>query len=267
MLQVTISHAMGRILVMPPEQGMYLLGKGESGQKNRFTFTDFFHFDSMALEHAGVEIISYEEFLNREVMAGQMKNKRGQVTFPPYNRTDWNGADRNAVKELDRWTRTFATNPKWFFDDCMAAFPAGTGEGGPVRMREWLEEVKKTDFETRRKEYDGKPVPVDAPPLDRLRENFAHRKDLCIYDQTLQDAKVFHLMGDNQSGARLLVHFYAFLFFEDWKQDVWTKRFVRDHLRVSVDAMFSIGLVVAFIDLSVLSPRIVSIRSNPSDHN
>jgi len=31
--------------------------------------------------------------------------------------------------------------------------------------------------------------------------------------------------------ARLLTHFYAFLFFEDWKQDLWTKRFVRDHLR------------------------------------
>jgi hypothetical protein len=38
-------------------------------------------------------------------------------------------------------------------------------------------------------------------------------------------------MGDNASGARLLTHFYAFLFFEDWHQDLWTKRFVRDHLR------------------------------------
>jgi hypothetical protein len=73
---------------------------------------------------------------------------------------------------------------------------------------------------------------VDARPIARLRENLAHRSELCIYDKELQDAKVFHLMGDNASGARLLVHFYAFLFFEDWKQDLWTKRFVRDHLRV-----------------------------------
>jgi hypothetical protein len=29
----------------------------------------------------------------------------------------------------------------------------------------------------------------------------------------------------------LLVHWYAFLFFENWQQDTWTKRFVRDHLR------------------------------------
>jgi len=38
-------------------------------------------------------------------------------------------------------------------------------------------------------------------------------------------------MGDDELGARILVHFYSFLFFEDYHQDLWTKRFVRDHLR------------------------------------
>jgi hypothetical protein len=47
----------------------------------------------------------------------------------------------------------------------------------------------------------------------------------------LQQAPLLHLPGKNDIGGRLLVHFYAFLFFEDWKQDLWTKRFVRDHLR------------------------------------
>lgn len=36
---------------------------------------------------------------------------------------------------------------------------------------------------------------------------------------------------DEKMDARLLVHFYAFLFFQDWKQDLWMKRFVRDHVR------------------------------------
>jgi len=31
--------------------------------------------------------------------------------------------------------------------------------------------------------------------------------------------------------ARLLVHFYAFLFFQSWQQDLWMKRFIRDHVR------------------------------------
>jgi hypothetical protein len=59
----------------------------------------------------------------------------------------------------------------------------------------------------------------------------ANRKSLCIYNETLQQAKVIHLKGDQLSGHRVIVHFYAFLFFEDWRQDLWTKRFVRDHLR------------------------------------
>lgn len=29
----------------------------------------------------------------------------------------------------------------------------------------------------------------------------------------------------------MLTHFYDLLFFEDWKQDLWTRRFVRDYLR------------------------------------
>jgi hypothetical protein len=34
-----------------------------------------------------------------------------------------------------------------------------------------------------------------------------------------------------ETSSRLLVHFYAFLFFQDWKQDLWMKRFIRDHVR------------------------------------
>ena len=226
-----MAHATGRILVMPPEQGMYLLHKGE-GQKNRFSFTDFFHFQSMAVEHAGIEIISFEEFLNREVMDGQMIDKQGSVTFPPNNRTDWNGSGRDEVKALDMWVRTFATNPIWSFDECMVGFPAEPGFEGPNRLRAWASNVTSTDQVTRLNEYTGNPVPVDGDPQDRLRENLAHRKRLCIYNEEFQNAKVFHLMGDNKSEARLLVHFYAFLFFEDWRHDLWTKRFVRDHLRV-----------------------------------
>jgi hypothetical protein len=79
--------------------------------------------------------------------------------------------------------------------------------------------------------YQGAPTPVDAPPEQRLRELIAHRSKLCFYDAELQQEQVVHMMGASHSQMRLLVHFYAFLFFEDWRQDLWTKRFVRDHLR------------------------------------
>ena len=215
---------------MPPEQGMYLLEKGNDQQKNRFTFSDFFHFDSVATEHAGVEVITMEEFLKREVMTGNMKDKStGKVTFPPMNRTDWNGAARREAKQLDNWFRTFAINPMWPFDQCLVGLPA---KPGPTEhLLEMGRHVTQIKFEQRRQKYIGNPVPVNGEPEDRLSEMFGNRRQVCVYDEYFQNSKVLHMMGDNASGARLLVHFYAFLFFEDWKADLWNKRFVRDHLR------------------------------------
>jgi len=48
-----MSHAMGRTLVLPPEKRFYLLGKADHKQKNNFGFGDFFHLDSIAVEHEG----------------------------------------------------------------------------------------------------------------------------------------------------------------------------------------------------------------------
>ena len=53
---VTLAHAMGRTLVLPPEKKMYLLQKGRNKhtgaeQKTQFGFNDFFHMESLAMEH------------------------------------------------------------------------------------------------------------------------------------------------------------------------------------------------------------------------
>jgi hypothetical protein len=128
--------------------------------------------------------------------------------------------------------RTVATNPKWFFDDCVVAFPKDPALGGDQRLITYFNMTRDNIPPGKRMaSYYDNPTPVDAPPNQRLREMVGHRKGLCVYDERMLNAKVFHLMGDNASGARLLVHFYLFLFFEDWRQDLWTKRFVRDHLR------------------------------------
>ena len=42
----------------------------------------------------------------------------------------------------------------------------------------------------------------------------------------------------------MLTHFYLFLFFEDWKQDLWSKRFVRDHIRYRDEIMCAAARVV-----------------------
>jgi hypothetical protein len=225
--------SMGRILVLPPKQRMYLLNK--DAQKQMYSFEDFFHFDSIAHEHSALEIITMKEFLKREAMTGHLINKMtGLVSFPPQNVTDWNQAKRlNGLKSpLWKWLRTVADNPMWNFDKCVAAFPNQPGPAGAERMNSYFQQTRdQTPTRLRVKQYTGKPTPVDAPPEKRLRELIANRQGVCVYDETLQNAKVLHLMGDNDSKARLLVHFYLFLFFEDWRHDLWTKRFVRDHLR------------------------------------
>ena len=36
---LVMSHAMGRTLVLPPEQGMYLISANHDGQKSQFSFS------------------------------------------------------------------------------------------------------------------------------------------------------------------------------------------------------------------------------------
>ena len=93
-------------------------------------------------------------------------------------------------------------------------------------------------------DFEGKPFPVDAPSIDRLRENLADRDKLCIYDEEMQQARLVHIKVDRKEHTRLLINFYSFLFFEDWKQDLWTKRFVRDHIRYRDELFCAAGRIV-----------------------
>lgn len=225
---VVMAHAMGRTLVMPPAQGMYLLKKDRNKQQTDFSFADFFHLESLSKEHAGLDIITTEEFLTKVAMSGQLRNKTtGKVAFPPNNRTNWDGQDLKPYKE---YMRDVIYTPLWSPSSCLAAFPA-SGEPHDVEdlhnMHATIKKEGRFDFE----QYLDKPTPVDAQPIDRMRETHAGRGKLCIYDENMQKEPVLHFMCYHKMRVRLLTHYYAFLFFEDWKQSLWEHRFVRDHLR------------------------------------
>jgi hypothetical protein len=180
-------------------------------------------------------------------MSGKIKNETtGKLLLPPGNRTDWKGAGRDEAKVLNAWSRkSFRTSP-WEAENCMAAFLANPNDrDGERRVKEMGKKVTRiSGVERMRNMFRDNPVPVNAPPLYRLAESLAHRKGLCLYDQALQQEKVFHVMGDAMLPGRLFVHFYAFLFFEDWKQDLWTKRFVRDHMRYKDEIQCAAARVV-----------------------
>jgi hypothetical protein len=225
---LAMAVATGRTLVLPPEQGMYLLSKSDNKQRKHFSFADFFHFETIAKEHDGLDIIHMKEFLEDVAMTGQLKNPdTGLPEFPPENRTDWDGRDN---KKLYQYLRRVTFWPWWDPEDCVAAFPSDPKH--IYKMRHMKEEIEKSGGFKSYEAYVGKPSPVDSPPEVRLKENWADRKDVCLYNETLQNAPVIHFGYDHQGpGARLLVHWYAFLFFQDWRHDLWMKRFVRDHVR------------------------------------
>ena len=219
---IGLAIATGRTLVLPPAQRMYLLGKDRGKQRTDFDFDHFFPIYDMAKENDGLNVITMKEFLERVAMTGQMRNKEtGLVEYPPDNRTDWDGQD---VKVLKEWLRNVTHTPLWSPGSCMASFPQDTTNAAVTRLHGYLKEAIKTPLKNYYLEH---PQPVDSSPLDRLRENLASRRELCIYDTEMQSETVIHFMCYHKMRVRMLVHFYAFLFFEDFREDLWMKRFMR----------------------------------------
>jgi GDP-fucose protein O-fucosyltransferase len=222
-----LAIAMGRTLVLPPAQRLYLLGKAKDEQKTHFGFADFFPMHELAAENQGLEIISMQEFLETDAMTGHLRNKEsGLVEFPPNNRTDWDGGDTKLLRE---WLRNVTHTPIWSPDSCMAAFPASGDHKDVEQLHAMVSTIHKNGVLT--DTVLENPTPVDASAMERMRENLRNRKELCVYDEQMQNEHVVHFMCYHKLRVRMLVHFYAFLFFEDWREDVWMKRFMRDHVR------------------------------------
>jgi len=230
---LVLAHAMGRTLVLPPESKMYLLGKGGNEHKKDFTFNDFFHLDSIAMEHEGLSIITMEDFLKRKGLTNQLKDQQnGKAIRPPKDKTNWSGEKLN---DLWLYLRSVGKYPEgWTPYECIAAIPSSKDPQDVIDLQKMFDDIqagKHGKIPDAMKDFIDEPVPVDGPVVDRLREMLAARKRICIYDNALQDEELIHFKVDHKASARMLTHFYAFAFFQDWKQDLWSKRFVRDHIR------------------------------------
>lgn len=234
---------MGRTLVLPPHQRMYLLGKKDNQQRDTFSFEHFFHMERISQEHDGFNIISMDEYL-KLFLDGQVTTKRGAYLFPPNNRTDWNGAAGGELQVLKDWLRESSKLLEWDPEQCMAAFPRSPNAS--QELEDIHAEIQQEGYPSY-EQYVGKPHPVDASPKDRMKENWAERKGLCIYTEKLQQARWVHFPVSHAGKykSRMLVHFYAFLFFADWKTDLWTKRFVRDHVRYIDEIQCAAARIVA----------------------
>ncbi|KAL3937356.1 MAG: hypothetical protein SGBAC_007523 [Bacillariaceae sp.] len=236
---LAMAIATGRVLVLPPSQKMYLLGGTD------FSFADFFPLHSIAKEHPGLEIITMKQFL--EETNGKLKNtETNQISYPPHNTTEWDGNTATMKNELNPWLRTIAYNADWNPDKCLAGFPASKTFTSESTLTSTFEQVnsKNVNFE----QFFNQPTSVNGTVHDRMAEFIAGRNEMCIYDNQVQREQVVHFAGKAKlAGGRLLVHFYAFLFFADWKTDLWMKRFVRDHVRYIDDIQCAAARIVAAV--------------------
>jgi hypothetical protein len=240
---VLLAHAMGRTLVMPAKGIWWGFSLNQNKTRdagkhpNRWEMGDFYDVEQMAAEQAGFKVISMEEFLKQHAMTGKLANERKQPQFPPDNRTDWN----NLVhKKLKKYLGRVTTHITWRPEDCIGAFPSANTDQNRHNMEDVRREILKNHGPPGPANWIGHPTPVDANVHDRMEEIMTDRKNLCLYTpEQQQDTYLYYkILYDPTNytlsfeiNIRLLIYFYCFIFFEDWHQDLWAKRFIRDHFR------------------------------------
>jgi hypothetical protein len=215
---IVIAHAMGRTLVIPPQQHLYLLGqnhqdKGDKKAHDEMGFEDFFDIQLLS-SHKGYHVIPMKEFLQNEGVTGGLKKK-----LPPKNSTDAWGS--SLWKYLDE---VADSNPEW-----MGKFLAMPDRPG--------------DFSFKTIKYDDKTI-------KRMKE-FGGERTPVYYDETLQKAHHIHFPADGSH--RLLQHHYAFTFFASSEMQSFYKRFVRDYMRYKDDIQCSGHELVAAVRADALA--------------
>jgi len=249
---LTFTLVTGRTLVIPPTLSKMAHMKGRNVQPLSF-------FDEQWQRE--IPSITFDEFLRVHVFGKKILGTAFDP--PPDNRTNWdNLLDHSAaissgldVFPLWKWWRKTVEDAdqalwlNWHHKECIGWLPTPHGEctdgwRSPTRT-DTARAIRHMAQYTSRKSgisgwlsgllsklYTQKSLPINPTVEDRLEHVLANRSKACIYDQRHQEARVIHLSGEDSS-VRFFVPFYAFVFPEDWNQDRFIKRWVRDSLKYS----------------------------------
>eukprot|EP01038_Epipyxis_sp_PR26KG_P009771 gene9771-13143_t len=197
---VVVAHAIGRTIVFPPQQHLYLLDKKHKDEKDEkahavMGFEDFYDIDLLK-SHKGLHAMEMKEFLEKEAITGNLKG-----IIPPSNDTSITGG------ELWSYLHKVADmRPQW--QGQFVVFPNSSN-----------------DFDMK-KGFQSENV------MKRMKY-FGGERKYVLYDKNLQDAKLIHFLGSE--GSRVLQHHYAFAFFADSSMQSFYRRFIRDYMRYKDD--------------------------------
>jgi len=261
---LTLAHATGRTLVLPPAHEMYLLyddhtknggqqqQQQQSQQQNHhFGFSNFFPMESIAAVQNGLDVITMQDFLEREGLTGNLRDRTTDaVRFPPQNnRTDWNGDTDAQMTELWPYLEQVAYMPgDWNPDECVLAFPSTSDASAAALLKtQFGEQLHRDGALPPYQHYIDNPTSVYGNIWDRLAETLNERTEICLYEHRVTHERILHLHGRSKWNGRLLVPFYSFVFFQDWRQALWTKRCVRDRVRYTDEIQCAAARVVAAV--------------------
>mmetsp|Transcript_50983 Transcript_50983/g.58943 ORF Transcript_50983/g.58943 Transcript_50983/m.58943 type:complete len:593 (-) Transcript_50983:75-1853(-) len=217
-IMVVLAAATGRTLVLPPDNPLYLLNK-EQKNKHRGLQTFFSGFDDI------VDTISTEDFIQLEMI----DKKNYPLPSNEGDRTKLMGSLNKCI-----WMKKSEIS-------CMQLFNYLTEVADLVPR--WHGEKHCLIMDDVNWSKDSELSHVDDKQLQRILQ-FCGGREPIYYNTQIHDAPLVHFHTHTLKDTRLLVHFYAFIYFLNPEIGNWAKRLVRDRVRYSDEIQCAAGKIV-----------------------